>query len=138
MTVAAQWNWWRCRWRLHLDLEDSVEAMLCQQQQQQQQRCKNAQLRLREASTPAGLPFGRNRVQFETPEAAQQALEAAEAIAAAAAAAASSADCSRLVQGAARQAVVGSNGARQAFAGGWLVDLLHAAVHRSIASKITS
>jgi hypothetical protein len=69
---------------------------------------------------------GRMIVQFESPAAARQSLAAAEVVAAAAAGAGEEA-----VAAAAAAAAAGG-GAGRAFAGGWLVDLLHAAVHKAI------
>jgi hypothetical protein len=63
-------------------------------------------------------------VQFESPAAARQSLAAAELVAAAVA----GADAGAL----AAAAGGGGGGPGRAFAGGWLVDLLHAAVHKAI------
>jgi hypothetical protein len=96
-----------------------------QQQQQQQQQCRlDTQLRTRDPAT------GRIVVQFESPEAAALALDAAAEVAAAAV---------RLSPVEALAAAAGVDEQQQqqrtggsAFAGGWLVDLLHAAVLRAI------
>jgi hypothetical protein len=90
-------------------------------------------------------------VQFETAEAARQALAAAAAAVKSAAGAAGSNDAGGMasLQGApgggdAVERLLGSgnDGSRmhvaRGFSGGWLVDLLHAAVHSSIVGSVTS
>jgi hypothetical protein len=66
-------------------------------------------------------------VQFESPAAARQSLAAADL-----AAATDAAD-----EDVAAAAAAGG-GAGRAFAGGWLVDLLHAAVHKAIERSASS
>lgn len=132
-----------CRWRLHLDADSSIGTLLeaaaaaaaagaCnhgQRQQQQQPQLGDVQLRTRDPAT------GRTVVQFGSPQAAALALGAAAEVAAAAG---SSGPVGSLVAAASRSAEQQQQqhpGADQqtACAGGWLVDLLHAAVHRAIA-----
>ncbi|KAF6261811.1 hypothetical protein COO60DRAFT_724140 [Scenedesmus sp. NREL 46B-D3] len=132
------------RWRLHLDADSSIGTLLeaaaaaaaagagnfGQRQQQQQPQLGDVQLRTRDPAT------GRTVVQFGSPQAAALALGAAAEVAAAAG---SSGPVGSLVAAASRSAEQQQQqhpGADQqtAFAGGWLVDLLHAAVHRAIAS----
>jgi hypothetical protein len=79
----------------------------------------NTQVRSRDAT-------GRLVVQFESPAAAKHTLAAADLVAAAAA----GADAGNGDSAAA--AAVCGGGLARGFAGGWLVDLLHAAVHKSI------
>jgi hypothetical protein len=127
---------------LHLDAGSSIDALLAptwapaaassnelQQQQSIQQLLADAQLRTRDPAT------GRVVVQFETPRAAALALDAAAEVAAAANTSLSPVD----VLAAAAAAAEGSGQQQDqnkgsAFAGGWLVDLMHAAVHRAIVS----
>jgi hypothetical protein len=123
-----------CRWRVHLDVDSSIAAFLEAAEATDtivpQQQCDvDTQLRTRDPST------GRMVVQFESPQAAALALDAAAEVAAAAGslspvdALVAAAGVARQQQEQQRQQSGGS-----AFAGGWLVDLLHAAVHRAIVS----
>jgi hypothetical protein len=133
-----------CRWRLHLDAASSRHALqesaaaapsgIGQQQHQQQQPfLGDAQLRTRDPATE------RIVVQFESPQAAALALDAAAEVAAAAAAAnANSSPFDELIAAAGKgeqQQLQQQVRRGSAFAGGWLVDLLHAAVHRAIVSS---
>lgn len=105
-----------CRWRLHLDVCKSVDAMLASwtkedtraasssgslfHQQQQSRLQVDTQLRSRDAE-------GRLMVQFESPGAAQQALQMAAMVEAAAAGGTASAGFSRSSTAAAGSKVVG-------------------------------
>lgn len=140
------------RWRLHLDVERSVDAMLAASpagdansigstpasSSSSKQLQVDTQLRMRG-------PCGRVMVQFESPGAAQAALAGAAAIAAAAAGDGDERGDGADSGGAEEQGAWGRNArggssssGRSAvgvrgFSGGWLVDLVHAAVHRAIA-----
>jgi hypothetical protein len=103
-----------------------LEAAEADNTVQQQQHCQvDTQLRTRDPAT------GRIVVQFESPQAAALALDAAAEVAAFAGGL-SSVDALVAAAGADRQQQQGTEGS--AFAGGWLLDLLHAAVHRAIVS----
>jgi hypothetical protein len=120
---------------VHLDADSSIAALLEAAEakadiveHQQQQFLGDVQLRTRDPAT------GRIVVQFESPQAAALALDAAAEVAAAAGSV-SPVDALVAAAGVDRQQQQQQQWTGgSAFAGGWLVDLLHAAVHRAIVS----